>query len=37
MSARTVCTVLAANKAIWWLMPPDERESGESPELFLQL
>jgi hypothetical protein len=24
-------------KAIWWLMPPDVRESGESPELYLQL
>ncbi|SFO64582.1 hypothetical protein SAMN04487852_10463 [Prevotella sp. tf2-5] len=23
--------------AIWWLMPPDVRESGESPELYLQL
>ena len=28
---------LQANMAIWWLMPPDVRESGESPGLFLQL
>ena len=28
---------LPTNMAIWWLMPPDVRESGESPELFLQL
>jgi hypothetical protein len=28
---------LQARKAIWWLMPPDVRESGESPELYLQL
>jgi hypothetical protein len=28
---------LQAKMAIWWLMPPDERESGESPELCLQL
>ena len=28
---------LHTKKAIWWLMPPDVRESGESPELFLQL
>jgi len=25
------------NKAIWWQMPPDVRESGENPELYLQL
>ena len=25
------------NMAIWWLMPPDVRESGESPGLYLQL
>ncbi len=28
---------LHSNMAIWWLMPPDVRESGESPELYLQL
>jgi len=28
---------LQANMAIWWLMPPDVRESGESPGLYLQL
>ena len=28
---------LQPTKAIWWLMPPDVRESGESPELYLQL
>ena len=28
---------LHARKAIWWLKPPDARESGESPELYLQL
>ena len=29
--------IFAAERAIWWLMPPDARESGESPELYLQL
>jgi hypothetical protein len=29
-----LCTQIMA---IWWLMPPDVRESGESPELYLQL
>ena len=29
-----LCTQIMA---IWWLMPPDARESSESPELFLQL
>jgi hypothetical protein len=24
-------------KKVWRLMPPDVRESGESPELYLQL
>ena len=28
---------LPLNMVIWWLMPPDVRESGESPELYLQL
>ena len=28
---------LHSDMAIWWPMPPDVRESGESPELFLQL
>ena len=40
-SSKLDCVRLApslhARKAIWWQMPPDVRESGESPELYLQL
>jgi hypothetical protein len=31
------CTFAAIKLAIWWLKPPDVRESGENPELYLQL
>ena len=31
------CIFAHENKAIWWPMPPDVRESSESLELYLQL